>query len=1067
MNARNDRPLWMALVTCALLLPGWQLSGETLRYTYDSMQRLTRVVYEDGTRVDYLYDNMGNRLAKTTSPSSASQNAPPTPAGNPGIPDGAVNISTSPTLSWAAGTDPEGDPIVYTVYLGTTRTPPLAYTGWQPAFAAADLQCFTTYYWQVIARDSRNAQTTGPVWSFTTGNKPPEAGFFATPSSGAAPLKVSFRDQTLYECGRLTSWEWDFNGDGVIDSTLQNPTHTYAAGGNYNVTLTVRDEHGGVNSVTQPNYVSVLGPNMVDLAALGLRVESAASYGNLVVSYAVTNLGVTPFLGTVPWYDTLYLSPSPALDSRAKMAGLFAENRSLLPGTAYARTNLVGAQAAESGSLYLLLKADGENSIPEINEQNNVLSVSLQSRLPDLVPGGLRYSGSAVVGQSLEITYAVTNQGALGITGVAGAEAEWYDLVYLSTNATWDATATTIGFANAGQSLAPGAGCLVTNSAQLPAWPPGDYYLLVRVDAMNGIVESNPANNTLALPLSLSAPDLAPFSVSAPNGLPSDRLIEIVSVVTNQSPIAAEGLFGIWNDALYLSRDAVLDADDHRLVEEYHFEAVEGNGSYSTTNTVRLPGWPAGGYYLILSVDTGNWLAEASEKNNSLARPLTVAAPAGFPDLAPLDLLAPAVGTPGQSIQVTYSVTNSGRMPATGEWIDGLWLSTDAPGGQHKRLVGIETITNAVANDGAYSVSQTVVLPINISGPCYLTVEVDLFGGVFEGNETNNALTRPLTLELPSSLPDLIPASLEVPGSARAGGTIQVSYEIRNAGAALAAGSWMDTLSLSNAVPEADTEPFGVQFIATPVAAGSSYRRTFSATIPEDLQSGDYFVLLRANGSLGILEASDRNNTLTAPIFIDEAPAGSGPDLRPVKFTAPSAGMPGDYLDFSYTITNRGSSTVEGGYYDQVVLSEDRQWDDTDHVLSDRERVLPVTAGASYGYSRSAKLPDWDLGDYFLILRSDVWDDAPEVNEENNTLVLPITLGAARPLRFARAQLAPDGKLRLVIEATIGRKYSLRVSSDLAAWSVAREWTCTASPETVDIPFDGGPRAQFFRLSSP
>ena len=51
-----------------------------------------------------------------------------------------------------------------------------------------------------------------------------EAQFIASPTSGTAPLEVTFTDQST---GDITAWQWDFDGDGTIDNVEQNPTHTY------------------------------------------------------------------------------------------------------------------------------------------------------------------------------------------------------------------------------------------------------------------------------------------------------------------------------------------------------------------------------------------------------------------------------------------------------------------------------------------------------------------------------------------------------------------------------------------------------------------------------------------------------------------------------------------------------------------------------------------------------------------------------------------------------------------------------------------------------------------------
>ena len=54
-------------------------------------------------------------------------------------------------------------------------------------------------------------------------------------------LTVVFTDNSTDD-SNISAWAWDFDGDGVVDNTTQNPTYTYAAAGTYNVTLTVTDD---------------------------------------------------------------------------------------------------------------------------------------------------------------------------------------------------------------------------------------------------------------------------------------------------------------------------------------------------------------------------------------------------------------------------------------------------------------------------------------------------------------------------------------------------------------------------------------------------------------------------------------------------------------------------------------------------------------------------------------------------------------------------------------------------------------------------------------------------------
>ncbi len=79
---------------------------------------------------------------------------------------------------------------------------------------------------------------------------------FATyPVTGNAPLTLSFNDLSQ---GNPTSWQWDFDSDGIIDSEEQYPEHTYQFEGDFTVTLTVSNEEE-TSTFTKENYISVTG----------------------------------------------------------------------------------------------------------------------------------------------------------------------------------------------------------------------------------------------------------------------------------------------------------------------------------------------------------------------------------------------------------------------------------------------------------------------------------------------------------------------------------------------------------------------------------------------------------------------------------------------------------------------------------------------------------------------------------------------------------------------------------------------------------------------------------------
>jgi PKD repeat protein len=82
----------------------------------------------------------------------------------------------------------------------------------------------------------------------------PIVSFTSTTATGIVPLTVAYTDtSTNYP----TSWSWNFTDGGTgIDSTLQNPTHTYNAAGTYSVNFTATSSAGS-NSTIATNYVTV------------------------------------------------------------------------------------------------------------------------------------------------------------------------------------------------------------------------------------------------------------------------------------------------------------------------------------------------------------------------------------------------------------------------------------------------------------------------------------------------------------------------------------------------------------------------------------------------------------------------------------------------------------------------------------------------------------------------------------------------------------------------------------------------------------------------------------------
>ena len=124
----------------------------------------------------------------------------------------------------------------------------------------------------------------GPVVDSVT------AWFTRTPSAGTPPLSVSFTDgSTVAGAAVIDSWFWEF-GDGAT-SSLQNPTHVYAAAGVYTVSLTVGDTSLGLSSMMSGVLVTVTAVVAGSVTSRFTRTPSAGQMG--VTSFAFTDTSTT------------------------------------------------------------------------------------------------------------------------------------------------------------------------------------------------------------------------------------------------------------------------------------------------------------------------------------------------------------------------------------------------------------------------------------------------------------------------------------------------------------------------------------------------------------------------------------------------------------------------------------------------------------------------------------------------------------------------------------------------------------------------------------------------------
>ncbi|MBA3481096.1 MAG: hypothetical protein H0T51_04690, partial [Pirellulales bacterium] len=160
---------------------------------------------------------------------------------------------------------------------------------------------------------------------------------------------------------------------------------------------------------------------------------------------------------------------------------------------------------------------------------------------------------------------------------------------------------------------------------------------------------------------------------------------------------------------------------------------------------------------------------------NSGSVPL-VTTDSDLPDLQVTSVSAPTTVRTGQTIEVSWTVINTGVVPATGSWVDRLYLSLDDQLADDV-VLGTERFTGTVAVGQSYTRTRAFELPANV-GKYYVLAVADgpssggsslvSSGFLAEGSETNNSAG--------SALVDIAPAYRAV---------VQTSVEVSPLGASV------------------------------------------------------------------------------------------------------------------------------------------------------------------------------------------------------------------------------------------------------------------------------------------
>jgi subtilisin family serine protease/uncharacterized membrane protein len=574
-----------------------------------------------------------------------------------------------------------------------------------------------------------------------------------------------------------------------------------------------------------------------DLAVTSVAAPAGGGAGSAVaITDTTTNQGAGAAAATVTRF---YLSANAAFDASDTPLGGRSVPALAAGASSTMTTSVTIPASTPTGAYYLIALADGDNSVAETNESNNLgfraFAVGGDLRVTALTVPAMSGAGAAIT-----VTDTTTNQG----SGPIGATTTTY---YFSTNPSVDSADVVLGGRSV-PALAAGGSHTGSATVTLPDdLSAGTYYILARADGADAEAETQELNNDYPRSFQVGG-DLRVTTFSAPASAGSGLAIVVSDTTVNQGAATVPASM----TRFYLSTNAALDSGDMMLDGGRSVPSLAPGASSSGSTTVTIPaGVGAGGYYLFAKADGDGAIGETQEGNNTALRTLGIG-----PDLIVSSISAGTSAAPGGTVNVFETTLNQGGGSAASSATT-FFLSNDFMLDSNDLPVGGGRSVGPLA-PGAASAGTTVVTipPDTTAGTYYIIAKADGGGTVGESSETNN--TRAGSIRVG---PDLVVYSASLSSSTiPAGASATLTTTTQNQGAGLAGVSTVAFYLSKDLTVQGGDIPLAPSQMVPALATGASSTASIVVTIPVGTAAGTWYLLAVADAEAAVAESVETNN---------------------------------------------------------------------------------------------------------------------------------------------------------------------------------------------------------------
>jgi uncharacterized protein (TIGR03437 family) len=749
------------LLFAALAVFCTHLNATNTNYSYDSLNRITRVAYADGTTITYTYDSAGNRLSQVIA--------------NPSIPLPKVGVDKSTLTFTAAAGQTSGSQAIGVTNAGggSLQWDAVATANWisvTPASgtnsgavnvtaSAAGMSAGTYNANVMILASASNPSVTIPVIFTVTpaqGNPSISSGGIVSAAGsnpGIARGSVASLYGTALADAPATATTVPLPrslGNVQVSVNSVNAPLWYADSGQINFQVPFEAPLQGQASVVVTRDGVPSAPMAVSLTPYAPSVftyQRTSGVFDPIIVHSTNNQLVTPTSPAVPAeYIVVYgtgigdLTVLPATGAPSPENPV--ANAKITPTATIGGVNAPVAFAGLTPDAIGLAQFNIQvpSGLPSVSTAPLVISFNGVTSSPvNLAIGG---NSPAKPDVSIQITdiqpqspLATDNMWvAETVTNSSKFSGNLLTKLYISQSSQVSA-ASAQSSGNASLTLSGTGGSFTYSHVPLPSGlQPGTYYVAVGAMFPNNTDPQNVVlSNALQIQVIAQRP---PFDLSvqmdgvSPTSIGAGDPVSVHYGVTEPS-----GMSGTFTSSVYISTAPTITTNS-TLVKTWAIDVVKGNLDITSAGNSIPRGLSPGGYYVGVIVQTAGDSNPAN--NTSSTMPLTVTS-----QRAPFDIgvqgvsVTPATIAPGGSFTVTYNIKNTSL--STGIYNRWLYLSTDPTITTGDQLLSTGTFSLTGVDD--QFTTAAITLPSSITpGSYYLGVIVENQGDTNPGDNTSSGV---------------------------------------------------------------------------------------------------------------------------------------------------------------------------------------------------------------------------------------------------------------------------------------------------------------------------------------